>query len=131
MSNTEIGIENFMTCQPHSIGFDQSIAHAREMMSELRVRHLPVLKGGKLIGILSDRDICLVLTFESPSAVQMKVEEACTEMPYTVAPDTPLRDVAGVMAEKKIGSAIVVEDNKVVGIFTDVDAMRVLSSMLQ
>lgn len=130
MTNQNIGISNFMTPQPHSIGNDQTIAHAKEVMRDLGVRHLPVLKGGKIIGILSDRDINLVLTFESPEAAQMKVEEACTEMPYSVEPNTPLKVVATTMAEKKIGSALVVENNKLVGIFTDVDAMRVLSSLL-
>ena len=60
-----------------------------------------------------------------------RVEEAMTEQPYTVEPETPLDQVARTMAEKKFGSAVVLQNHKVVGIFTTVDACQALSELLQ
>jgi acetoin utilization protein AcuB len=131
MSKAIPPVQKFMTYQPHTINAEQTIEHAQRTMRELRVRHLPVLKGGKLVGLLSDRDINLVLSFESPEAAKMQVEEACTERPYTTSPQSPLNEVVAHMAEKKFGSAIVMDNNKVVGIFTDVDAMRALAELLE
>jgi len=130
MSKAIPTVQKFMTYQPHTIGNDQTLESAKKVMRELRVRHLPVLKGGELIGILTDRDINLVLSFETPEAAKMKVEEACTERPYTTNPNAPLDQVVSHMAEKKYGSAIITDNGKVVGIFTEVDAMRALAELL-
>src|SRR5262245_8811848 len=120
-----------MTTQPHTIGSDQSIAKAAEFMSEYRIRHLPVLRGGRLLGVLSDRDIKLIESFRDVDASKTSVEEAMTELPYTVDPETPLDEVARTMAEKKFGSAVVMQNYKVVGIFTTVDVCQALAELLQ
>jgi acetoin utilization protein AcuB len=52
-----------------------------------------------------------------------------TDQPYTVGPGTPLDEVVSTMAEKKFGSAVVVQNNKIVGIFTTVDACQALSDL--
>jgi acetoin utilization protein AcuB len=57
-------IQKYMTPMPHTIGSDQSLQKAHELMREFKIRHLPVLKGGKLVGILTDRDIALVETLK-------------------------------------------------------------------
>lgn len=119
-----------MTTQPHSIGFDQTLSKAKEMMAEYRIRHLPVLKGGKLIGILTERDINFVLSFKDTDAAKTRVDEVYTEVPYTTSPNAKLDEVVALMAEKKYGSALVVDNNKLVGIFTEVDAMQALSDLL-
>jgi acetoin utilization protein AcuB len=124
-------IEKYMTIAPKTIGFDQSLETATEYMRKLHVRHLPVLKGGKLIGIVSDRDINLVLTFAKQDALALPVEEALTPDPYFTTVDASLADVAAKMAEKKYGCALVMEGNHVVGIFTAVDALRALTDILQ
>ena len=131
MSKSIPPVQKFMTYQPHTINADQTIEHAQSVMRELRIRHLPVLKGGKLIGMLTDRDINLVLSFESPEAAKMKVEEACTDTPYTTSPNAMLNEVVTHMAEKKYGSAIVTDNEKVVGILTEVDVMRSLAELLE
>lgn len=124
-------IKHYMTAAPKTIGFDQTLEHASEQMQKLNVRHLPVLKGGKLIGIISDRDINLVLTFADQDALKLPVEEALTPDPYFTPAEAPLKDVAMQMAEKKFGSALVMDGQKVIGIFTAVDAMRALADVLQ
>jgi acetoin utilization protein AcuB len=131
MSKSIPALQKYMTTQPHTIGHDQTIEKAKAVMHDLRIRHLPVLNGGKLIGMLTERDINLVLTFESPSAAKMTVAEACTEQPYTTTPSALLSDVVSHMADKRIGSAVVVDNQKVVGIFTEVDAMRALAELLE
>jgi acetoin utilization protein AcuB len=123
-------IQKYMTTVPHSIGNDQTLAKASQMMAEHKIRHLPVLRGGKLLGILTDRDIKLIESLDV-DASELVVEEAMTEEPYTVAPETPLDEVSSEMAEKKYGSAVVVQNHKVVGIFTTVDACRALTELLR
>jgi acetoin utilization protein AcuB len=120
-----------MTTTPHSIGGDQTLATAARMMREHRIRHLPVLSGGKLQGLLSDRDLKLVETFRDVDPQTMTVEEAMVESPYCVAPDAPLDEVASTMARDKHGSAVVMQNQRVVGIFTTVDACRALAELLQ
>lgn len=121
-----------MTEQPHTIGYDRPLENAQKMMREHEIRHLPVLKASELVGVLSDRDINLVLKFESPSATKMNVEEACTYSPFVTTAEAPLIQVVDEMRERKIGSAVIVDkDKKVVGIFTDIDAMRALADLLK
>jgi acetoin utilization protein AcuB len=124
-------IQKYMTTTPHTIGSDQTIAKAAAIMSEHRIRHLPVLRGGQLLGVLSDRDVKLIEGFRDVDATKTRVDEAMTDQPYTVAPETPLDEVVATMAEKKFGSAVVVQNHKVVGIFTTVDACQALSELLQ
>lgn len=131
MSKPIPSIQKYMTTTPHTIGSDQSIARAAAVMSEHHIRHLPVLRGGRLLGVLSDRDVKLIEGFRDVDATKTAVEEAMTELPYTVAPDAPLDEVASTMAEKKLGSAVIMQNHKVVGIFTTVDACQALSDLLQ
>lgn len=122
-------IQKFMTPMPHSIGKDLPLKTALDMMREYRIRHLPVQEGGKLVGVITDRDLKLGSSFSD--AATMKVEEVMTPDPYTAAPETPLDRVAFEMAEHKYGCAIVLQGNgKVVGIFTAVDGLRVLGETL-
>jgi acetoin utilization protein AcuB len=124
-------VQKFMTYVPKSIGFDQTIAQASDFMKKLRLRHLPVLRGGKLVGILSDRDINLILGFKDVDPSITKVEEAYTQTPYFTSPETPLNEVVAEMAEKKYGCALVMDNEKLVGIFTEVDAFRALAELLE
>jgi len=114
----------------HSIGQDQTLDIAHEMMRKWAIRHLPVLEGGKIVGLLSLRDLHLIETLPDVDPAAVMVEDAMTQEPYTTQPNTPLRDVAAEMAEKKLGSAIVVRDGKVVGVFTTVDALEALVDLL-
>jgi acetoin utilization protein AcuB len=123
-------IQKFMTTQPHSIGQEQTMAMAHVVMREHRIRHLPVLTGGKLAGVLSDRDLSLLETLSDVDPKKVLVEEAMTANAYAVEPDTALDEVVATMAEHKYGCAIVMQNNKLVGIFTTVDACRAFAEML-
>jgi acetoin utilization protein AcuB len=120
-----------MTTTPHSIGGDQTLATASAMMSQYHIRHLPVLRGGRLLGILTDRDIKLIETFRDVDPTKIQVEEAMTELPYSVSPEAPLDEVVETMAANKYGSAVIMHKEKVVGIFTTVDACAALCDLLR
>lgn len=123
-------ISKYMTTLPHTIGVDQTLDKAAKMMSEYRVRHLPVLEAGKLVGILSDRDVKLVESFKDVDPQSVKVEEAYTPDPYIASPNSSLADVCEQMAIKKYGCALICDNNKLVGIFTWVDALSALNELL-
>ncbi len=120
-------ISEFMTHAPHTIGHDQPAQTARDYMRSHSVRHIPVLKGGTVVGIVSDRDLQFLVTLGDAVPESIPVEEAMSQEVYQTAPDTPIKEVVVSMAEHKIGSAVVVEGRKVVGIFTTTDALRALA----
>jgi acetoin utilization protein AcuB len=130
MTAKEITIADRMTKTPHLIGAEQSLDAAHELMRKHRVRHLPVLHGGKLIGVVSERDLHLLQTFRDVDPARVKVEEAMSQDVYAVTPKTPLKDVVREMAQRKLGSAVVVEGTHVIGIFTTVDALDTLAGVL-
>jgi acetoin utilization protein AcuB len=100
-------------------------------MREHGCRHLPVLDKGELVGMVSLRDLRFIDTLEDIDRDHVTVEEAMTPDPFAVSPDAPLAWVAEVMAGDKYGSAVVVEEGRVIGIFTTIDALRVLSALLR
>jgi acetoin utilization protein AcuB len=124
-------IQKFMTTSPHSIGVDQPLSKAHAMMGDHHIRHLPVLHGGKLVGMLTDRDLRLVESLAGVDPSKVKVEEAMATVVYSVGPETPLDQVVGTMGEHKYGSAVVMQNDKVVGIFTTVDVCRALAELLR
>jgi len=123
-------IQRYMTTAPLSIGLEQTVAHAEQVMSQHGIRHLPVLHGGQLKGILSERDVRLIETLKDVDATKVSVEDAMTQSVYSVAPEALLDEVVGEMAEHKYGCAVVMQNNKVVGIFTTVDACKALHDLL-
>lgn len=120
-------LRELMTPHPKTIGAEQTLATAKKVMHELGVRHLPVLHGGHIEGIVSSRDIALVERLPGVDPAELVVSEAMSTDPYVVAPDTPLTQVAREMAEHKYGAVVVMDGREVVGIFTTVDALRVLA----
>jgi acetoin utilization protein AcuB len=123
-------IQKYMTTTPYSIGKDQTLERAHQVMRDHRIRHLPVLEGGKLVGIVTERDLHLVETLRDVDPRTVLVEEAMSTHVYAAAPDTALDVVAESLAEHKYGSAVVIQNGKVVGIFTTNDACRALAELL-
>lgn len=119
-----------MTPAPRAIGPGQSLKTAREMMQSIGARHLPVQDGGRLIGILTDRDIHITRALEKSALEEILVEDVYTPDPYIVDIETPLHEVAKAMSQQAIGCALIAEGDTLVGIFTTVDACRVLSEIL-
>lgn len=131
MSNSDKQVQRYMTPDIQTIGDQQPMLMAHRLMRQEHVRHLPVLHQGKLVGMLSDRDLRV---FESLSTVDQKlaaVSEAMTDA-YVVAPETGLEEVVSTMADKKYDAAVVCDrQNKVVGIFTSVDVCIAFATLLR
>jgi len=115
-----------MTPFPFYVEPEDSLRHARELMVQHEVRHLPVLKNHELVGILTDRDIKRALDPDLglPSKDALFVRDVYLPQPYVVDSATPLDGVLAHMAAHHIGSAMVTKHGRLVGIFTAMDACR-------
>ena len=124
-------VQDFMTRAVHTIGAKSPLAEAHRVMNEHAIRHLPVLEGGRLAGLLSQRDLHLLETLKDVDPQEVLVEEAMSQNAYTVPPDASLADVAREMALHKYGSALILQGTQVLGIFTTTDALRALDTVLR
>lgn len=92
-------ISTYMTRDPWTIGPDERIATAYEVMSTHTVRHLPVMERGAVVGIVSQRDLFFMEGLRRIDPETGKVEAAMSPEPYAVPPETPVDEVARRMAE--------------------------------
>jgi acetoin utilization protein AcuB len=123
-------VRQYMTPLPTTIGPTRSLAVARRTMLDHGIRHLPVLDGGKVVGLLSERDLLLVEGLPEANPTVVRVEEAMVSDPFVASPDASVAEVVEVMIARKIGSAVVIEGPLVAGVFTTIDALRALSDLL-
>lgn len=130
MSKAIPTVQKYMSTTPITIGQEQPMTEAHVMMRGHRIRHLPVLHGGRIVGIVSDGDLHLVESLKDVDPSKVRVEDAMTAEPYCVEPDTPLDEVVATMANNKYGCAVVHQNQHVVGIFTTVDACRAFADLL-
>ena len=92
---------------------DRSVAHARQMMRRHHIRHLPVVDGQQVVGVISERDLAVVESLPGANPTDVRVEEAMNRDVYAVSPDDALDAVSREMAERKLGSAVVIERGEV------------------
>jgi acetoin utilization protein AcuB len=130
MSKAIPQIKKYMTTEVQTIGDEQPMSMAHRLMREQHIRHLPVLHQGKVVGIVTDRDLHLVETLQDVDPRKIAVSEAMTPDPYVVTPEASLEEVVAMMAAKKYGSAVVSDHGHVVGIFTTVDACSAFAELL-
>ena len=125
-------VDRFMTHDPITIERGESVSMARRVMQTHRIRHLPVLHAGKLVGIVSQRDL---ERFDSAPDVDQRlvpVGEAMTKPAYSVLAGALLGEVCAQMSARRCGSAVVVdEQQRVVGLLTAVDGLRSVSELLE
>ena len=125
-------IRSVMTAAPRTVEIDAPVRAAQDLMIDFEIRHLPVVESDRLVGILSDRDIA----FASSGAAgelcdRLRVRDVCSLEVYRVAPDEPLEAVLTEMAERRIGSVVVVEGERIAGLFTATDACRCFAEHLR
>ena len=117
-----------------SIAPDMPVHDALDMFKRERIRRAPVVKEGKLVGIVSDKD--LLNASPSPASSlsiwemnyllsKITVSEVMTKKVRTVAEDTPIEEAARIMADNKIGGLPVLRDGHVVGIITETDLFKI------
>src|SRR5215471_14174979 len=124
-----LAISHYMTPAPHTIAIERTLADAHSLMRQFRIRHLPVLDRGALVGIVSERDLHLLETLKDVDPAQVTVEEAMSQDVFVTEPGTSLARVAAIMANRKVGSTVIVHRGQVLGIFSTVDALRALSAL--
>lgn len=114
-------VDEFTSVEPITITEGDSVMRASMMMEAANIRHLPVLRDGCVIGIISKRDISVL----ESSLDELAVETIMTPDPFTVRSTDLLRDVVFEMSSRKIGSVLVNDDkDKLYGIFTSIDALN-------
>lgn len=140
MSRAEDPVSEIMQQEFVSLGVEDHLDLAEDVMRLGRVRHMPVIEGKRLVGIVSQRDLLSaslskMLDFDSAQrrtfmrAVQ--VSEAMTRDVVTVSPETPIREVARLMIRHKIGCVPVVRDgDEPVGLVTEVDLLRAVYDLV-
>lgn len=129
-------LASVMTPFPFSIEGSETISRAQAMMEEHGIRHLPVTENRELIGVLSDRDVRVARRVggepgHGSDPPDPLVASVCSRPPYVVELSAALDEVLVEMAERGIGSAIVVRQDKLAGILTTTDVCRVLAQVLR
>lgn len=124
-------IQKYMTTVPHAINSESTIEEALKLMEKSKIRHLPVIKGGKVFGLVSERDIKQAASFASVNPKTTRIADICEESPYETSPNASVDEVAKVMSQNRYGSALVLDNGKLVGIFTTTDALDALSDICQ
>ena len=132
-------VSDRMTSEVVTLEEEQSLRDALSLQQRHKIRHIPVVSDGSVVGILTDRD----LKRASPSLLSginqeqydelldtTRVEQVMTRNPQTVTPATLLKDVAKILIEGKFGAVPVIEKKKLVGIITEIDLLRVLHELL-
>lgn len=120
----------FMTKSPVTVERTLSMGRALRIMEEQGFRHLPIVDGGRLVGLVAERELKIVEHMQGVDAAMCIVGDFVLAPPYHVAADAPLCEVARVMADRKYSSAVVVEGERVIGVFTTNDALRALAVVL-
>lgn len=134
-----IKVVDVMTKNPLVMTPAETIGQADELMTENRIRQLPVVDEGALLGIITDRDIrsflaqsALVEPEERAKLLRTNVREIMTAEPLTLAPDDDLREAIELLIEEKIGGIPVVDQAEgLVGIVTYVDVLRCFLNSLE
>jgi acetoin utilization protein AcuB len=124
-------VKDSMTREVVILSPQTTVAEALAVCRERRIRHLPVIEDGRLVGIVSDRDLrSAAPAFGDPDRAaaleKMRVADVMATEVTTARPDDPIEVAANCMREGKIGCLPVVEDDRLVGIITASDVMRAL-----
>jgi len=118
---------------------DTPIQDALQLMKKENIRRMPVVKGGELVGIVSDKDLLNASPSQATSLSiwelnyllsKITVSEVMTKEVVTVSIDTPIEETARIMADNKIGGLPVMSGSNVVGIITETDLFRVMLELM-
>lgn len=122
-----------MTSFPYFVGKNDTVLELEKVMDERRIRHLPVQDKGKLVGVVSERDLHHRVK-RSAALEEKQTLRACDIMisePYVAAFNTPLNEVVAEMARRRIGAAIVMRRGKLAGILSAMDVCRIFGEFLE
>jgi len=125
-----VTVDQAMSKAPFCIQRTDSIQKAHFLMLTKGLRHLPVLDGQRLVGVVSERDLYLVESLRGIDKGKEPVSAAMSAPVFATQPSTPLREVVHEMRRQRYGSTVVLDGERVVGIFTRNDALRVLDELV-
>jgi acetoin utilization protein AcuB len=130
-------VRELMSARVTALGREDTLDIADAVMCLGRIRHLPVLDGGTVVGVVSQRDLfrsalgtALAFGIRGPQELMrsLDVRDVMSAPAVTIGPDASVQEAARDMAEKKIGCLPVVEKGKLVGILTETDVMRYVAT---
>jgi acetoin utilization protein AcuB len=124
MELVRMTVADIMVTPVETVAPDLPAREARQRLQRSRIRHLPVVEGGLLLGIVSDRDL-RDAAGGSPIATHM------TRTVFVLSPETPLRAAARILRERRIGAMPVLRGRQVVGIVSVVDVVRALEDSVR
>jgi CBS domain-containing protein len=132
-------VMDWMVRDPVTIGPKATVAEAELLLEAHRIRHLPVMDGDRLVGMITDRDIRLASMprprkeSAHPDALLplVRVEQVMTRDPATASPELPIAEAARAMLEHRYGGLPVVADGRLVGIITQGDLLKALLDLLK
>ncbi|HYA89031.1 MAG TPA: CBS and ACT domain-containing protein [Nitrospirota bacterium] len=128
-------VSNWMTAKVFTVNADDYLSDALVLMKEKAIKHLPVMKNGKLKGIISDRDIKEYSPSKATSLdiyelhyllAKTKMKDIMTEKVITTSPDAPVEVAAMTLLDKNIGCLPVLDKSELVGIISDRDIYHAL-----
>lgn len=132
MKSTRVPVEEFTTPDPVTANEEMTIDELRDLMEKHGIRHLPVVRGDSVVGVLSERDVRLVAGLPATDQLQVRAADIMTTDPLTVVASASLDEVAYAMSDQKVGSVIVKdEDGQLLGIFTASDALNALIEIVR
>lgn len=126
-------VQDRMSAPPFTISSEDSLENAIDLIHKHNIRELPVVDHGKLIGIVTDRDLREIAPsypiFRDQQEIRrylktLKVASAMTVDPLVVSPDTPLVEAAKLLTTYRIGSLPVVENERLVGMISVSDLLK-------
>jgi acetoin utilization protein AcuB len=132
-------VKNRMTTEVITISPDQTLLRAMNILHQKRIRHLPVVQGGKIVGIVTERDVRRAGASDSTSLSifelnylldEIKVSSFMTKKVITVSPDEPIEAAAKIIYDHKIGALPVVDQNQLVGLITSSDILETFIEVL-
>ena len=131
MSHLNVPVEEFTTPNPITCGEDASVDELASLMKANGIRHLPVVRDSRVVGIVSDRDVRLIAGLDLEEKGQIRASDIMVLDPVSVESNMSLDEVAFIMSSKKIGSVIVNEEDLFLGIFTVTDALNALIEIIR
>ena len=122
-----------MTPFPYSVELESPLTTASNMMQEHNIHHLPVMDGNKIFGVITQKDINAIqkLMLDRDSDEVLQIRHAYISKPYIVDINEPLEKVLLTMAYEHIGAVVITKHEKLVGVFTYIDACRFFGEYLK
>jgi acetoin utilization protein AcuB len=117
-------VREYMTRLPVEAERCETVADAMAMMETHRIHHVPVMSGSQLKGIVSERDLLEAKSEQGDHFLETPLDQICKSDVLTVGPVDPIDEVARMLLDRRVGSAVVVDSGFVVGIFMTSDALR-------